>query len=174
MAGKYAPYTAGYLYRRRSHTVFIVVGSDAVSPDQVPLRPHIGIMAVMPNNTLNWGGAGASTLPPSRFGGNVDDWRIGPGGSMYYRVEVPGANLVLADTHAAMGDTELAGTAMETSMTVQIQVWVHKAADGLPTKVGGLSYPMLETQDSYIIHGFAYNNYLDDLATPRRGRNRKE
>ena len=28
---------------------------------------------------------GASTIPPSRFGGNVDDWRIGKGGTMYYK-----------------------------------------------------------------------------------------
>lgn len=126
-------------------------------------------MAVMPNNTLNWNaslGAGASTLPPSRFGGNVDDWRIGPGASMFYRVEVTGANLMLSDTHAAQGDTELAGTAMETSMTATIRITVHKQADGLPKKVQNLAYPLLETETDYIIHGFAYSNYLDQLARP--------
>lgn len=46
---------------------------------KVPLRPHLGVLAVMPNNTANYIDAaatgGASTIPPSRFGGNVDDWR---------------------------------------------------------------------------------------------------
>ena len=81
---------------------------------QVPLRPHIGTMAVMPANTNNYlrgtpGAAGANTIPPSKFGGNVDDWRMGKGGTMYYKVEVEGANLVVGDTHAAQGDSELAG-----------------------------------------------------------------
>ena len=59
---------------------------------KVPLRPHLGTLAVMPNNTANYIDAaapgGASTIPPSRFGGNVDDWRIGKGGTMYYKCEV--------------------------------------------------------------------------------------
>lgn len=46
---------------------------------KVPLRPHLGTLAVMPNNTANYideaATGGASTIPPSRFGGNVDDWR---------------------------------------------------------------------------------------------------
>lgn len=59
---------------------------------KVPLRPHIGTLGVMPNNTGNYidedAPGGANTIPPSRFGGNVDDWRIGKGGTMYYRCEV--------------------------------------------------------------------------------------
>jgi acetamidase/formamidase len=53
-----------------------------LSPDpamlnwKVPLRPHLGTLAVMPDNTDNYidGAApgGASTIPPSRFGGNID------------------------------------------------------------------------------------------------------
>lgn len=94
-----------------------------LSPEQaalnwkVPLRPHLGTLAVMPNNTANYidedAPGGANTIPPARFGGNIDDWRIGKGGTMYYVVEVPEANIVVGDTYAAQGDSELAGTAME-------------------------------------------------------------
>lgn len=74
---------------------------------KVPLRPHLGTLAVMPNNTANYidedAPGGASTIPPARFGGNIDDWRIGKGGTMFYVVEVPGANVVVGDTHAAQG-----------------------------------------------------------------------
>eukprot|EP00898_Chlorokybus_atmophyticus_P008282 jgi/Chlat1/8455/Chrsp80S00650 len=42
-----------------------------------------------------------------KFGGNVDDWRIGKGATMYYKSELPGCRLVLGDTHAAQGDSEL-------------------------------------------------------------------
>lgn len=56
---------------------------------KVPLRPHIGTLAVLPNNTANYldeeAAGGASSIPPARFGGNVDDWRIGKGGTMYYK-----------------------------------------------------------------------------------------
>ena len=51
-----------------------------------------GVLGVMPSNTANYldedATGGASTIPPSRFGGNVDDFRIGKGGTMYYRCEV--------------------------------------------------------------------------------------
>jgi acetamidase/formamidase len=136
---------------------------------KVPLRPHIGTLGVMPSNTENYidesAQGGANSIPPSRFGGNVDDWRIGKGGTMFYTVEVPGAGIVVGDTHAAQGDAELAGTAMETSMTAKLKIILHKA-DSLPKKVVGLTFPLLETSDQYVIHGFAFSNYLDELADP--------
>lgn len=70
-------------------------GIQYLSPDpsgldwKVPLRPHIGTLAVLPNNTANYldaeAAGGANSIPPARFGGNVDDWRIGKGGTMYYK-----------------------------------------------------------------------------------------
>jgi acetamidase/formamidase len=136
---------------------------------KVPLRPHLGTLAVMPSNTANYIDAdapgGASTIPPSRFGGNVDDYRIGKGGTMYYKCEVEGCLLLVGDTHAAQGDSELAGTAMETSMTTKLRVTLHKA-DSLPVLVTGVDWPLLETSSEYVVHGFAYSNYLDELADP--------
>jgi hypothetical protein len=89
-------------------------------------------------------------------------YRIGKGGTMYYTVEVPGAYILVGDTHAAQGDSELAGTAMETSMTTKLRVTLHKA-DSLPLTVTNLNFPLLETDEQYVIHGFAYENYLDEL-----------
>lgn len=145
---------------------------DAELNWKVPLRPHLGLLAVMPANTDNYANnrddeniEGANSIPPSQFGGNVDDWRIGKGATMYLRVEVDGARLVVGDTHAAQGDSELAGTAMETSLTAQLKVTLHKNGS-LPTLVQDLNFPLLETDDSFVIHGFAFPNYLDDLDTP--------
>lgn len=84
---------------------------------------------------------------------------------MFYVVEVPGAMLYLGDTHAAQGDSELAGTAMETSLTAKLRLTLHKA-ESLPKKVATLDFPLLETSTEYVIHGFAYNNFLDDLDDP--------
>lgn len=78
-------------------------------------------------------------------------------------VELPGGLLVVGDTHAAQGDSELAGTAMETSMTTKLRITLHKKADGLPKKVASMPFPLLETSTQYIVHGFAFDNYLDEL-----------
>jgi acetamidase/formamidase len=133
---------------------------------KVPLRPHLGTLGVMPDNTANYiddnAAGGANSIPPSKFGGNVDDWRIGKGGTMFYTVEVAGAGIMVGDTHAAQGDAELAGTAMETSMTTKLRITLHKK-DSLPTKVVNLGFPLLETSDQFVIHGFAFSNYLDQL-----------
>ncbi len=52
-------------------------------------------------------------------GGNVDDRRIGVGATMYYPVKVAGALLSMGDAHTAQGDSELDGTAIETSINGQ-------------------------------------------------------
>lgn len=54
---------------------------------------------------------------------------------------------------------------METSLTAQLKVTLHKA-DSLPTLVRTINFPLLETTDSFVIHGFAFPNYLDELETP--------
>eukprot|EP00897_Mesotaenium_endlicherianum_P005486 jgi/Mesen1/4966/ME000248S04250 len=138
---------------------------------RIPLRPHIGIMAVMPaNGQLYLNGAingtkGASTVSPSNFGGNIDNWRIGPGTTMYYKAQVAGGRLVLADTHAAQGDSELSGTAIETCFTVKIRVKLLKLAK-LPSTVRLLNFPLGETRYEYMIHGFVFLDYLSQLTTP--------
>ena len=47
-------------------------------------------------------------------------------------------------------------------MTTKLRVTLHKA-DSLPKKVETLDFPLLETSDKFIVHGFAYGNYLEDL-----------
>ena len=69
------------------------------------------------------------TIPPSYTGGNIDNWRIGKGATMYYPVAVEGALLSAGDPHASQGDSELCGTAIECSMTGTFQLIVHKKAD---------------------------------------------
>ncbi|NJN22655.1 MAG: hypothetical protein HC812_17630 [Leptolyngbya sp. RL_3_1] len=77
--------------------------------------------------------------------------------------EVEGALLSLGDPHAAQGDSELAGTAIETSLTGKIQVTLHKPDELPATILEDLYYPLLETDDEYVVHGFSYANYLEEL-----------
>jgi acetamidase/formamidase len=105
-----------------------------------------------------------SSIPPNYCGGNVDDWRIGKGATLYYRVSVDGALLSAGDTHAAQGDSELCGTAIESSWTGLFQLILHKqrtiAEDSVLAQAGS---PLLETADEWVVHGFSHPQYLTDL-----------
>jgi acetamidase/formamidase len=107
----------------------------------VPLRPHFGVGGVAPREAGR-----VNSIPPGEFGGNVDNWRFGPGAAMYYPVLHPGALCYLGDPHMAEGDAELSGTAIEASANAVVQLTVHK---GLR-----LTSPMLETPTHWIAHGF--------------------
>ena len=68
------------------------------------------------------------SIPPSYIGGNIDNWRIGKGATMYYPVAVKGALLSVGDPHASQGDSELCGTAIE--MLADRHVPAHPAQEG--------------------------------------------
>src|SRR5258708_6242600 len=62
-----------------------VTRAPALAGVTVRLRPHFGTMGVAP------AAAGRhSSIPPGDRGGNIDNWRIGVGGTMLYPVQVPG------------------------------------------------------------------------------------
>jgi acetamidase/formamidase len=125
---------------------------------RIPVRPHFGVMAVAPNEAEF-----VDTVPPGYFGGNIDNWRIGKGAVMYYPVAVPGALFSVGDPHASQGDSELCGTAIECSLTGTFQLVLHKRQALAGTPVAGLDYPLLETPDSWVVHGFSFANYLAEL-----------
>ena len=132
--------------------------TPVLSGVRVPIRPHFGTMGLAPAEADY-----VSSIPPSYFGGNIDNWRIGKGGTMYYPVAVQGGLLSAGDPHAAQGDSELAGTAIETSLTGVLQVFLHKKNALAGTVLQGLDFPLLETGSEYVVHGFSYANYLAEL-----------
>jgi acetamidase/formamidase len=87
-----------------------------------------------------------NSIPPGEFGGNIDNWRFGPGAAMYYPVFHPGALCYLGDPHMAEGDAELSGTAIEASANAVVQLTVRKDLK--------MAAPMLETPTHWIAHGF--------------------
>jgi acetamidase/formamidase len=125
---------------------------------RVPIRPHFGVIGLAPKEADM-----VDSIPPSYTGGNIDDWRIGKGATMYYPVAVEGALLSVGDPHASQGDSELCGTAIECSMTGTFQLILHPAASLKGTALEGLQSPLLETQNEYVVHGFSYPNYLAEL-----------
>jgi len=125
---------------------------------RIPIRPHFGVMGLAPKEAEM-----VDSIPPSYTGGNLDNWRIGKGATMYYPVAVKGALFSVGDPHASQGDSELCGTAIECSLTGTFQLILHKKADLAGTPLENLNYPLLETQTEWVLHGFSFPNYLADL-----------
>jgi len=87
----------------------------------LPFRPFSGNLGVAPAE------AGAhSVIPPRRWGGNLDIKHLGPGATLLLPVGVEGALFSLGDTHAAQGDGEVCGTAVETAMDVLVRLRVRR------------------------------------------------
>src|SRR5205823_11809814 len=84
----------------------------------VPVRPMLGCVAVAPG----FGSAPPPTGDSGRFGGNMDFNEVVEGATVYLPVMQPGALLYVGDGHAAQGDGELNGNALETSMEVEFAV----------------------------------------------------
>ncbi len=64
-----------------------------------------------------------STIPPrASVGGNIDCRELVAGSTLFLPVAVPGALLYLGDGHAAQGDGEVGGTAIECPMTTEAVV----------------------------------------------------
>ena len=131
---------------------------DVLKGIRVPIRPHFGTMGLAPKEADY-----VNSIPPSYTGGNIDNWRIGKGATMYYPVAVPGALFSAGDPHASQGDSELCGTAIECSLTGTFQFVLHKQADLAGTALAALDFPMIETKDDWVLQGFSYPNYLADL-----------
>ena len=103
------------------------------------------------------------SIPPSYFGGNLDNWRLGKGSTVYLPVSVPGALLSVGDPHATQGDGELGGTAIECSMTGTFQLILHKKADLAGRVFADLTYPLIETETEWVLTGFSHPNYLAEF-----------
>ncbi|WP_407174278.1 acetamidase/formamidase family protein [Bradyrhizobium sp. STM 3562] len=125
---------------------------------RIPLRPHFGVIAVAPREVDF-----VDSIPPSYFGGNLDNWRLGKGATVYLPVAVPGALLSVGDPHAAQGDGELSGTAIECSMTGTFQVILHKKGTLAGQPFADLSYPLIETETDWVLTGFSHPNYLAEF-----------
>jgi acetamidase/formamidase/AraC-like DNA-binding protein len=125
---------------------------------RIPLRLHFGVIAVAPREVDF-----VDSIPPSYFGGNLDNWRLGKGSTVYLPVSVPGALFSVGDPHATQGDGELGGTAIECSMTGTFQLILHKKADLAGRVFADLTYPLIETANDWVLTGFSHPNYLAEF-----------
>jgi acetamidase/formamidase len=95
---------------------------------RIPLRPFCGVLGVAPRSRGFTGVA-----PPGRHGGNMDIRHLTAGSLVKIPVWVDGALFSAGDVHAAMGDAEVCGTAIECPGTAALRFGIEKKA--------GLTYP---------------------------------
>src|ERR1700758_181254 len=88
---------------------------------KIPVHPFFGCIGVAPA-----GGEARSSIVPAEFGGNMDAPEASVGNTVYFPVNVKGGLLYLGDGHAAMGDGEVAGAAIEVPLRARVQVDVIK------------------------------------------------
>lgn len=97
--------------------------TEAMKDYAVPLRPFLGAIGVAPPR-----GDAIRSIHAGAYGGNIDYNRLVEGTAVYLPVFQPGALLFIGDGHAAQGDGELSGNALETSLDVEFRVDVIRSS----------------------------------------------
>lgn len=87
----------------------------------IPLAPYFGTMGVCPAEARQ-----QSILRPGSFGGNMDIRQTVRGSTVRFPVQVEGALFSCGDAHAAQGDGEVCGTAIESPMFAALRFTVDK------------------------------------------------
>lgn len=105
-----------------------------------PLRPFLGTMAVAPGNAI-------PSRAPGIYGGNMDFQKLQAGSTLYLPVLMKGALFVAGDPHAAQGDGEVSGNALESSMQARLDFILHKGAGKTMTM------PLVEDKENYYVLG---------------------
>jgi acetamidase/formamidase len=92
--------------------------SDRVT---LPFSPFPGTIGVAPAEAGQH-----SIVPPRKWGGNMDIKHLRTGTTLLLPIGVEGALFSVGDTHAAMGDGEVCGTAVETAMDIAVRLDVRR------------------------------------------------
>ena len=132
---------------RQSGIAVLTKPTDRLKNFQVKLAPMMGCTGVAPP-----GGQAFRSGELGDYGGNMDYNQLREGVTLYLPVFQPGALLFVGDGHAAQGDGELTGNALETSMEVEFTV---DLAEGF-----GLDQPHAENDDYIMVMGIG--NSLED------------
>ena len=115
--------------------------SEEMAIPTIPCEPFYGTIGTAPELEA------VSSLAPGFHGGNMDAADVRPGNTVYLPVKVPGAMLYVGDGHAAQGDAEVCGVAVEvpTRGTMSVQVMKGKA----------IGTPRIESEDYIMTVGSA-------------------
>ena len=107
----------------------------------MPLSPFLGVLGMPPPEP-----GIHSTTPPRPWGGNIDCKELVAGTTLYLPIPVDGAYFSAGDGHAAQGDGEVSGTAIECPAHAQLTLDVR---DDLR-----LEWPVARIDGAWLTFGF--------------------
>lgn len=107
---------------------------------ELDLAPFLGVMGMPPPEP-----GVHSTIPPRRWGGNLDCKELVAGTTLFLPIPVDGALFSAGDGHAAQGDGEVSGTAIETPAEAQLTLDLR---DDLP-----LEWPVARIDGAWLTFG---------------------
>jgi len=125
------------LDRKRQVGVLELTRSE-VKQVEVPLRPFLGSIGVAPRF-----GRVETAMTPGEHGGNMDCVETRAGTTLYLPVSVTGGLLYFGDVHAAQGDGEVCGVALETSAEVTVTLDLRKG--------WGIDWPRLTSRTHIMV-----------------------
>lgn len=139
-------------YMRLTHIPLDIEARVATMPSgfKIPLAPFFGQLAVAPAEIFGR----QNSKEPREFGGNLDCKELTAGSTIYLPVWNEGALFSTGDGHAAQGDGEVDGTAIETALSGTFEFNVRHDL--------GWKMPRAETPTHYI--AFGLDTDLDDAA----------
>jgi acetamidase/formamidase len=137
------PSSFGETWAPDTHVVWRIEDGAAVDErgTRVSLAPFLGVIGMPPDET-----GIHSTGPPRRWGGNIDCKELVAGTTLYLPISVDGAHVSAGDGHAAQGDGELSGTAIE--------CFVERAQLTFELSDLELRTPVARTASEWIAFGF--------------------
>jgi len=100
---------------------------------RMDIHPFIGTIGVAPASES------ISTTTPGKHGGNIDVPDVCKGNTLKLPVAVKGALFSLGDVHAAQGDGEICGTAVEVPAVVTVKFGLEKGRK--------IEWPRIESPD---------------------------
>jgi len=124
----------------KKNTGILELKSSKKKRVEIPLHPFIGSIGVAPRF-----GRVETSLVPGEFGGNMDCIETREGTTLYLPVWVRGAYFSFGDVHAAQGDGELCGVALETTAEVTVKLEVRKGKN--------IDWPRLEDETHIMTTG---------------------
>ena len=116
-------------------------GIGRVVGRSVRLAPFLGVLGMPPVEP-----GVHSTIPPRRWGGNIDCKELVAGTTLYLPIPVDGALFSAGDGHAAQGDGEISGTAIEAPVEASVTLDLRDDLE--------LEWPLARIDDAWLAFGF--------------------
>jgi acetamidase/formamidase len=132
----------GVTHGEKDHSVYwdLRAGIGRALDRELDLAPFLGVMGMPPPEP-----GVHSTVPPRRWGGNLDCKELVAGTTLYLPIPVDGALFSAGDGHAAQGDGEVSGTAIETPVQARLTLDVDESLE--------LEWPVARIRGAWVTFG---------------------